>query len=90
MIRRAGEVARKGKGKGTLCAADAHVKGGISTSKMAKKKSEISKYLAKLGRKGGKATAKRLTSEQRSQAAQKAAVARWAKWKAKRKSDAVK
>jgi hypothetical protein len=29
---------------------------------MAKKKSEISKYLAKLGRKGGKATAKKLTA----------------------------
>jgi hypothetical protein len=78
-IRRAGEVARGGKGKGTVCAADAHVKGVISTSQMAKKKSEISKYLAKLGRKGGKATAQKLTAEQRKASARKAAKARWAK-----------
>jgi hypothetical protein len=32
-----------------------------------------------LGRKGGKATAKKLTVEQRAEGARKAAVARWAK-----------
>jgi hypothetical protein len=32
----------------------------------------------KLGRKGGKATAKKLTSAQRTEAARKAAQARWA------------
>jgi len=34
-----------------------------------------------LGRKGGKATAKKLTAEQRAESAQKAAKARWAKKK---------
>jgi hypothetical protein len=46
---------------------------------MAKKKSELSKHLAKLGRKGGKATAQKLTAEQRKASARKAAKARWAK-----------
>jgi hypothetical protein len=42
-----------------------------------------------LGRKGGKATAKSLTSEQRTQMAKKAAAARWAKRApAKKKSKA--
>jgi hypothetical protein len=54
------------------------------------KKSALSKHLAKLGRKGGKATAKKLTAQQRKESARKAAKARWAKWRAKRKSDAVK
>lgn len=54
------------------------------------KKSALSKHLAKLGRKGGKATAKKRTPEQRSETARKGAIARWAKWRAKRKSDAVK
>jgi len=34
-----------------------------------------------LGRRGGKATAKKLTLEQRKEAARKAAQARWAKYK---------
>ncbi len=34
-----------------------------------------------LGRRGGKATAKKLTAEQRKQSARKAAQARWAKRK---------
>jgi hypothetical protein len=44
-------------------------------------KDELSEYLRKLGRKGGKATAKRLTPEQRKESAKKAAQARWAKHK---------
>ena len=47
------------------------------------KKSELSKYLAALGSKGGKATAKNRTADQRKELARKAAQARWAK---KRKS----
>jgi hypothetical protein len=46
---------------------------------MAKKKSELSKHLAKLGRKGGHATAKKRTAEQRKEIARKAAKARWGK-----------
>jgi general stress protein YciG len=42
---------------------------------------EIKQYLAKLGRKGGAATAKNRTPEQRKQIARKAAQARWAKEK---------
>lgn len=42
-------------------------------------KGEMSEYLRKLGRKGGKATAKKLTPEQRKESARKAAEARWAK-----------
>jgi hypothetical protein len=36
-----------------------------------------------LGRRGGNATAKKLTSEQRKESARKAALARWAKKKTK-------
>jgi hypothetical protein len=43
------------------------------------KKSVISKYLAELGRKGGKARVKNQTPEQRKESARKAAQARWAK-----------
>ncbi len=43
------------------------------------KKSEISKYLAELGRKGGKARVKNQTPEQRKASARKAAQARWGK-----------
>ena len=50
---------------------------------MAKKKSELSQYLAKLGRRGGKATAKKMTAEQRKESARKAARARWARRKGK-------
>jgi general stress protein YciG len=49
------------------------------------KKSEFSKYLAALGCKGGQATAKNRTPEQRKEAARKAAQARWAKEKKARK-----
>jgi len=43
---------------------------------MAKKKSSAA---VELGRKGGKATAKKLTPEERKESARKAAQARWAK-----------
>jgi len=50
---------------------------------MAMKKSELSKYFSRLGRKGGKksgvARLEKLTAEQRSEIARNAAVARWAK-----------
>jgi hypothetical protein len=42
---------------------------------------EIRDYFAKFGRKGGQATAKNLTPEQRKASARKAAQARWAKKK---------
>jgi hypothetical protein len=42
-------------------------------------KRHIEAYLAKIGSKGGKATAKKLTKEQRVERAQKAAAAREAK-----------
>jgi hypothetical protein len=46
------------------------------------KKSAVSQYLASIGRKGGKASGKarmvKLTPEQRSEVARKAAAARWA------------
>ncbi len=42
-------------------------------------KNKLSEYLRKLGRKGGRATAKKLTSEQRKESARKAAQDRWAK-----------
>jgi general stress protein YciG len=51
------------------------------------KKSALSKHLAKLGRKGGKATAKKRTPEQRSETARKGALAKWAKWKAENKAN---
>jgi len=45
------------------------------------RKSAVSKYLAKIGRKGGKASGKarmqKLTPEQRSDVARRAAKARW-------------
>jgi hypothetical protein len=44
---------------------------------------EIKQYLAKLGKKGGRATAQKLTPEQRTASARKAAQARWAKQKGK-------
>ncbi len=44
-------------------------------------KVELRKYLAKLGSKGGKAAASRLTSEQRTERARKAGQARQAKAK---------
>jgi general stress protein YciG len=39
----------------------------------------LSEHLARLGRKGGTATARNRTKEQRSEAARKAVQARWAK-----------
>lgn len=54
------------------------------------KRSVISEYLGMIGRKGGRASGKarmlKLTPEQRSEIARKAALARWAK--AKRKAGA--
>jgi len=52
---------------------------------MAKRKTAVSKYLAEIGRKGGKVSAtarmKKLTPEQRKEIARKAAQARWRKAK---------
>jgi hypothetical protein len=45
------------------------------------KRTQLSKYLAELGRKGGTATARKLTPEERRASALKAAKARWAKKK---------
>lgn len=42
-------------------------------------KQEIRDYFAKFGRKGGKATASRMTPEERTEKMRKAARARWAK-----------
>ena len=42
------------------------------------KPNPVKEYLAKLGRRGGKATAAKLTPEQRKASARKAAQARWA------------
>lgn len=42
-------------------------------------KQEIRDYFAKFGRKGGQATARKLTPERRSEIARKAAEARWKK-----------
>lgn len=56
---------------------------------MAKKKKEkpektlLSRHLAKLGRKGGKARLQTMTEEEREASARKAAQARWAKRKQK-------
>jgi hypothetical protein len=67
-----------------------HVKGNCLTfsetalalDEMARK-SAVSKYLAEIGRRGGKKSGKarleKLTPEQRSEVARKAAVARWGK-----------
>jgi hypothetical protein len=46
-------------------------------------KQEIRDYFAKFGRKGGKATARKLTAKQRKEIAQNAAKARWDKQKQK-------
>jgi hypothetical protein len=46
-------------------------------------KKEIREYFAKFGRKGGKATAAKLSPEERKRIARKAAQARWAKRTAK-------
>jgi hypothetical protein len=46
---------------------------------------EVSRYLAKIGSKGGKRTAASMTQEQRSERARKAALARFSKTKAKGK-----
>jgi hypothetical protein len=48
---------------------------------------ELTKYFAKFGKQGGKARAKKLTSEQRKASASKAAKARWAKKNAKMKPE---
>jgi hypothetical protein len=47
-------------------------------------KKEVRRYLAELGRKGGKAAAQKLTQEQRREKGRKAVQARWAKKKEKR------
>ena len=44
-------------------------------------KQEIREYFAKFGRKGGKATAKKMTPEERTEKMRRAAQARWAKEK---------
>lgn len=44
-------------------------------------KQEIRDYFAKFGRKGGKATAKKMTPEERTEKMRRAAQARWAKEK---------
>jgi len=50
---------------------------------MAKKKSALSRHLAKLGKKGGKARLQRMTDDERRESAKKAARARWAKQRSK-------
>jgi hypothetical protein len=54
----------------------------------------VSNYLARIGRKGGKASGKarmeKLTPEQRREVARKAAAARWADHEAKRPASARK
>jgi hypothetical protein len=42
---------------------------------------ELSVYLTEIGRRGGMASAKKLTPQQRSEKARKAVMARWAKAK---------
>ena len=49
----------------------------VLSSRRMGKKDQLSKYLAELGRKGGKARVKRQTPEQRRESARKAAQARW-------------
>jgi hypothetical protein len=46
-------------------------------------KDEIREYFAKFGRKGGKATARNMTKQERADSARRAAQARWGKAKAK-------
>lgn len=43
----------------------------------------VREYLSKLGKKGGKSRAQKLTEEQRSESARRAAQARWARTKKK-------
>ena len=53
------------------------------------RKTELSKYFSKIGKKGaskgGRASAAKLTPEERREKARKAVMARWAKAKTKRK-----
>lgn len=48
---------------------------------------EIREHFAKFGRQGGKASAKKLTAEERKESARRAAQARWAKHKKKKKPE---
>jgi hypothetical protein len=50
-------------------------------------KQEIRDYFAKFGKKGGQATAKKLSPAQRTASARKAARARWAKEKLRKATD---
>jgi hypothetical protein len=45
---------------------------------------EQREFFAKFGRKGGKATARKLTKQERAESARRAAQARWEKAKAKK------
>jgi hypothetical protein len=47
----------------------------------------VREYLSKLGKKGGKSRAQKLTKEQRSESARRAAQARWAKSMNKKKTN---
>jgi hypothetical protein len=49
--------------------------------KKPKKKTVLSRYLSKLGKKGGKARMQTMTEEERRESARKAVQARWAKKK---------
>lgn len=51
----------------------------IATGEEEDTKDELSSAAAEMGRKGGKARAKKLTKEQRSEIAKKAAAKRWEK-----------
>lgn len=51
----------------------------IATGEVEDEKGELSSAAAQMGRKGGKARASKLTAEQRSEIAKKAAVKRWKK-----------
>jgi hypothetical protein len=48
---------------------------------------EVRDYLRKIGRKGAEATNQKLTQEQRSESARRAAQARWAQAKEKEKKE---
>ena len=50
-------------------------------TKKAKKKTLLSRYLSKLGKKGGKARLQTMTEDERKESARKAVQARWAKKK---------
>ena len=69
----------------TVCSPAEHVKEFL----LVVNKQELSEYLAKLGSKGGLATAKNRTPEQRKAVARKAAQARWSKAAAARKKKAL-